>query len=61
MIVRTRTRATGLVEEAMLLANESVARMLADREVLCAYRVHERPSPEDLRATVRPLMELGAH
>lgn len=57
--VRTRTRATGLVEEAMLLANESVARMLADREVPCAYRVHERPSPEDLRATVRPLMELG--
>lgn len=57
--VRTRTRATGLVEEAMLLANESVARMLADREVPCAYRVHERPSPEDLRTTVRPLMELG--
>nr|WP_286160088.1 ribonuclease R [Olsenella sp. KH3B4] len=57
--VRTRTRATGLVEEAMLLANESVARMLADREVPCAYRVHERPSPDDLRATVRPLMELG--
>ena len=43
----------------MLLANESVARMLADRDVPCAYRVHERPSPEDLRATVRPLMELG--
>ena len=57
--VRTRTRATGLVEVAMLLANESVARMLADREVPCAYRVHERPSPDDLRATVRPLMELG--
>lgn len=57
--VRTRTRATGLVEEAMLLANESVARMLADRDVPCAYRVHERPSPEDLRTTVRPLMELG--
>jgi ribonuclease R len=57
--VRTRTRATGLVEEAMLLANESVARMLADRDVPCAYRVHGRPSPEDLRTTVRPLMELG--
>ncbi|MCI2187358.1 MAG: ribonuclease R [Olsenella sp.] len=57
--VRSRTRATGLVEEAMLLANESVARMLADHEVPCAYRVHERPSPDDLRATVRPLMELG--
>jgi ribonuclease R len=57
--VRRRTRATGLVEEAMLLANESVAKMLADREVPCAYRVHERPSPDDLRSTVLPLSELG--
>lgn len=57
--VRNRTRATGLVEEAMLLANESVARILADSEVPAAYRVHERPSAEDLRHTVAPLDELG--
>lgn len=57
--VRNRTRATGLVEEAMLLANESVARILADSEVPAAYRVHERPSTEDLRHTVAPLDELG--
>ncbi len=57
--VRDRTRATGLVEEAMLLANESVARILADSEVPAAYRVHEQPSAEDLRHTVAPLDELG--
>lgn len=57
--VHNRTRATGLVEEAMLLANESVARILADSEVPAAYRVHEQPSAEDLRHTVAPLDELG--
>ncbi len=57
--VRRRTRATGLVEEAMLLANESVAKMLADSEMPAAFRVHEQPSPESLRQAVRPLQEMG--
>ena len=57
--VRRRTRATGLIEEAMLLANECVAGRLAEREAPAAYRVHERPIEEDLRATVQPLRELG--
>lgn len=57
--VRRRTRATGLIEEAMLLANECVARRLADAEAPAAYRVHEPPVEEDLRACVQPLRELG--
>lgn len=57
--VRRRTRATGLVEEAMLLANECVASRLAEREAPAAYRAHERPAPEDLRAALVPLRELG--
>lgn len=57
--VRRRTRATGLIEEAMLLANECVADRLAQAEAPAAYRVHERPTPEDLRACVQPLRELG--
>ena len=57
--VRRRTRATGMIEEAMLLANECVAQRLAEREAPAAYRVHERPAPEDLRATLQPLRELG--
>ena len=57
--VRRRTRATGLIEEAMLLANECVAKRLADAEAPAAYRVHEPPVEEDLRACVQPLRELG--
>ncbi|MDO4538048.1 MAG: ribonuclease R [Coriobacteriales bacterium] len=57
--VRERTRATSLVEEAMLMANESVAKLLADRDLPCAYRVHEQPSPDDLGGCVTPLRELG--
>lgn len=59
VLVRRRTRATGLIEEAMLLANECVARRLSEAEAPAAYRVHERPAPEDLRACVQPLRELG--
>ena len=57
--VRRRTRATGLIEEAMLLANECVASRLADVEAPAAYRVHEPPAPDDLKACVQPLRELG--
>lgn len=56
--VRERTRATSLIEEAMLMANEAVAKALADREVMAAYRVHERPAPESLRETLPALHEL---
>lgn len=59
VIMRKRTRATSLVEEAMLMANEFVAQLLAEREVPCAYRVHEPPLPEDLAACVPVLRELG--
>lgn len=57
--VRRRTRATGLIEEAMLLANECVAERLANVEAPAAYRVHEPPAPDDLKACVQPLRELG--
>lgn len=58
--VRRRTRATNLIEEAMLLANESVAKMLADKDIKTAYRVHESPSPEALRAGLSVLVAIGA-
>lgn len=57
--IRTKTDATSLVEEAMLLANESVAKLLADREVSCAYRVHEAPFEESLAELVPVFRELG--
>ena len=58
--VRRRTRATNLIEEAMLLANESVAKMLADKDIKTAYRVHESPSPEALHAGLLVLVAIGA-
>lgn len=58
--VRRRTRATNLIEEAMLLANESVAKMLADKDIKTAYRVHEPPSPEALRDGLSALVAIGA-
>ncbi|WP_273397819.1 ribonuclease R family protein [Thermophilibacter mediterraneus] len=57
--VRRRTRATGLIEEAMLLANECVAQLLERSGAPAAFRVHEPPLEEDLRSCVQPLRELG--
>lgn len=56
---RERTRATGLIEEAMLLANECVAQRLAALDRPCAYRVHESPSPDHLHTAASALSELG--
>lgn len=58
VMVRKRTRATSLVEEAMLLANECVAKLLSEHDVPTAYRVHERPLSEDLAGCVPVLREL---
>ena len=57
--VRERTAATSLVEEAMLLANEAVAKMLSDADMPAAFRVHERPAPDNISATIPLLRELG--
>ena len=56
---RTRTRATGLIEEAMLLANECVAEFLASSDTPSAYRVHDAPAPESLAAAADVLLEAG--
>ncbi len=51
-----------IVEEAMLAANETVARELARRESPALYRVHEDPNAEKLES-LRPLLNalgLGA-
>lgn len=58
--VRRRTPATSLVEEAMLLANERVARKLVAAGVPAAFRVHEDPSPDELTAAAEVLIEAQA-
>ena len=57
--VRRRTPATGLVEEAMLMANEAVARRLEASGLPCAFRVHEPPDHDALAGLVPLLSELG--
>lgn len=57
IIMRRKTDATELIEEAMILANETVASHLASREFPCMYRVHERPSADALDALIPVFQE----
>lgn len=52
IVLRRKTDATRLVEEAMILANEAVAEALASRPFPCLYRVHEAPAPDALGSLV---------
>lgn len=56
--LRTKTAATTLIEEAMLMANEAVAEMLVSADRQTAFRVHERPAPDELASLVSVLSEL---
>lgn len=60
IVPRHRTAATSLIEEAMLLANECVAELLADAGDPAAFRVHEPPAPDALSGAARVLREIGA-
>ncbi|WP_283170594.1 ribonuclease R family protein [Curtanaerobium respiraculi] len=55
--LRTRTAATGCVEEAMILANECVARHLLDTRTPALFRVHEVPARDALSGLVPVLRE----
>lgn len=59
VVLRKKTDATELIEEAMILANETVAAHLVQREFPCMYRVHERPSPDALAALVPVFQEFS--
>lgn len=56
IIVRQKTDATMLIEEAMIFANEVVARHLEEREYPCAFRDHE-PPPADGIAGLIPVFQ----
>lgn len=57
--VRKPTDATSLIEEAMLAANESVARFLSSNGVASAFRVHEPPMQDALEGLVLILQEFN--
>lgn len=50
--VRRKTDATRLIEEAMILANETVAAFLEVRGFPCLYRVHEAPAADALGSLI---------
>ena len=55
--LRRKTDATALVEEAMILANETVAAHLRDAGSPGLFRVHERPAADGLAALVEVFEE----
>ncbi len=55
--IRKRTDATQLIEEAMIAANEAVARYLRDAGFPCIYRTHDKPSHESLSGLLPVLQE----
>lgn len=57
--VRHKTQATSLIEEAMIFANETVARHLRDAKFLSLFRVHEQPSADSLAALVPVFQEFA--
>ena len=59
ILVKKRDRAESFIEEFMLLANETVASIFADKPEAFIYRVHERPDPETLIQLKRYLLALG--
>ena len=48
-----------MIEQFMVLANESVATLMRDAEMPLIYRVHEKPSPEKATAFNEFLSDLG--
>jgi ribonuclease R len=48
--LREKTVATSMIEEAMIAANEVVARHMRDHEAPMVYRIHEDPEPDALAA-----------
>lgn len=48
VIIRERTAATKIIEEAMIVTNETVASFMYWQDVPMVYRVHDRPNEESL-------------
>jgi ribonuclease R len=50
IILQKHTLAHELIEEFMLLANDTVARHVTDRQAPMMYRIHETPDPDKIAA-----------
>lgn len=49
----------GLIEQFMVLANESVASLMTEREMPMIYRIHEKPNPEKAACFLEFARECG--
>lgn len=57
VVVRERTQATNMIEEAMIRANEIVAEHMTGAEAPMVYRIHEDPDPDALAQVAVVLKE----
>lgn len=57
---RTRGKSECIIEEMMLLANESAARVAKEHALPFVYRVHDAPSSEKIEALQDGLLRMGA-
>jgi len=57
VVLRERTAATNSIEEAMIAANEVVARHMRDAKAPMIFRIHEDPDPEALDRVALVLKE----
>ena len=61
LIKRTGSLAESLIEECMLVANETVARHMDEKELPFLYRVHEQPDDEKMERLNNLLGAFGLH
>ena len=59
IIRRERGDAEMMIEQFMLAANESVARLLSEKGIPCVYRIHEPPPEEKLTDLITYVKNLG--
>lgn len=59
IVKRERTLAERLIEECMLIANETVATYLKEASITSVYRIHENPNEEKMAAFQKVLNYLG--
>ena len=59
ILIRERTPATQMIEETMILANETVAEFMLKRRAPMVYRVHDRPDPDAVFGITKLIGELG--